>query len=128
MHNSILIRTIYTERYTNNLNLTMKKILVTTIADDMIVARDICNTSGNILVAKGTKLSSALGRRLENWGIATVYIEGEEEVQKESNIVQESPENIQKHLLQKFSQVLDNPLMKTVFNAVYEFRLNNHIN
>jgi hypothetical protein len=105
----------------------MKKIPVTNIHDNMIVNRDICGSNGNVLLAKGTTLSMALGRRLENWGIATIYIEGEEDIMPETVTVFESSEILHRQLLAKFSKVLDNPLMKKIFDAVYEFRFNNNI-
>lgn len=100
----------------------MKKISVTSILDSMIVARDICGSNGNVLVTKGTPLSAAMGRRLESWGVSTVYIEGEEDITPESNIVKESPEELKNHLMDKFTDVVANPYMKKIFNAVYEFK------
>jgi len=88
----------------------------------MVVGRDICGSNGNILITKGTTLSSALGRRLESWGVTTIHVEGEEEVEQELNTEFESSEELKQLLLDKFSPVMDNPLMKKIFNAVYEFR------
>jgi hypothetical protein len=104
----------------------MKKITVNNIQDNMIISRDVCGTNGNVLIAKGTILSSALGRRLENWGITTVYIEGEEEIIPETTTIIESPEKSQQLLFDKFSKVIDNPYMKKILNAVNEFRFNNN--
>lgn len=100
----------------------MKKIPVTSITDDMVVGRDICGSNGNILITKGTILTNSLGRRLESWGVSSVYIEGEEEILQESNTAFESPEELKQQLLDKFSPVMDNPLMKKIFNAVYDYR------
>ena len=100
----------------------MKKIPVSTITDNMVVGKDICGSGGNILITKGATLSSAMGRRLESWGITTVYIEGEEETQHETNSVTESPEELKQLLLDKFGSAIDNPIMGKIFNAVYEYR------
>lgn len=104
----------------------MKKISVTDIVDNMIVGRDVCGSSGNVLITKGTTLTSALARRLETWGILNVFIEGEEDVEPQTNILNESPEVLKSQLLDKFSSVMDNPLMKKIFNAVYEYRKSKH--
>lgn len=101
----------------------MKKIAVEKIEDGMVLSRRICNSSGNILVSKGVSLTAALGRRLKNWGVHYVYIEGEEQSTEESNIVYSSPEELKTHLLSKFSSVMENPIMEKLFVAVYQYRL-----
>lgn len=95
------------------------------IDDGMVAARDICGVHGNVLITKGTILSSSLGRRLEHWGIQTVYVEGDEESQPETNAVIPSSDEIYKQLADKFSGVMDNPLMKKLFMAILTFRTTN---
>ena len=92
----------------------------------MILGREVCGNSGNILLSKGTVLSQALGRRLQNWGIPFVYVEGEEEQTQEENAVTISPEALKQHLMDKFSKVMQNPYMEKIFNAVYQYRLQNN--
>ncbi len=101
----------------------MKKIAVENIEDGMVLSREVCNSSGNTLVSKGTALTAALGRRLKNWGIHYVYIEGEELSTEESSIVYNSPEELKEHLLSKFSSVMENPIMEKLFVAIYQYRL-----
>ena len=101
----------------------MKKILVENIEDNMILGREVCGAGGNTLLNKGTVLSKALSRRLQNWGITYVYIEGEEELPQEENTVSVSPEALQEHLTEKFEKVLNNPYMQKIFDAVYRYRL-----
>jgi hypothetical protein len=101
----------------------MKKIAVENINDKMALAREVCGTSGNILLQKGTPLNQALGRRLKNWGIPYVYIEGEEESMAEEDVPGISPEELKTRLMEKFSDVINNPLMKQIFAAVFQFRL-----
>ncbi|NLE01459.1 MAG: hypothetical protein GX640_16455, partial [Fibrobacter sp.] len=47
----------------------MKKIPVEAITDGMILSRDVCGPTGNVLLTKNINLTPALGRRLKNWGI-----------------------------------------------------------
>lgn len=101
----------------------MKKILAEQIEDGMVLDREVCGTSGNTLLTKGTKLSAALGRRLQSWGISFVYIEGVEEQKTEETVEKISTEELKLHLDNKFSNVLKNPLMHKIFNAIYEHRL-----
>jgi hypothetical protein len=103
----------------------MKKILVENVEDNMVLAREVCGASGNVLLSKGITLSEAIGRRLQNWGITSVYIEGEEEMAQEESSITISPEELKGHLLEKFSKTLHNQYMKKIFDAVYQYRLNN---
>ncbi len=101
----------------------MKKIAVCEVSDEMVLSREVCGSSGNILLTKGTKLSPALGRRLTNWGITFVYVEGEEESPEKKNTVSISPDELKNQLMVKFSNVINNPIMKKLFVTVYQYRL-----
>ncbi|HEX2955912.1 MAG TPA: hypothetical protein VHO70_03740 [Chitinispirillaceae bacterium] len=101
----------------------MKKIPVDQVQDGMILFRDICGPSGSILLSKGTVITPALGRRLKNWGIAAVVIEGEEESTLEQKEVLVPAEELKTQIQTVFSDVLDNPLMKKIFIAAYQYRL-----
>ncbi|MBN1578904.1 MAG: hypothetical protein JW913_20250 [Chitinispirillaceae bacterium] len=101
----------------------MKKIPVDKIEDEMVLGREVCGTGGNTLLTKGTILSRALGRRLQNWGIASVYVEGEEELPQEESVVTVSPEELMRHLSEKFAKTMNNPYMEKILNAVYRYRL-----
>jgi len=69
-------------------------------------------------VPKGTPLSPALGKRLKNWGISHIYIEGEDESEKESGASAISDDKIRNELAEKFSGTLHNAHMKKIFEAV----------
>ena len=101
----------------------MKKILIDTIQDGMIIARDICGSTDNVLLGKGTRLTQSLGKRLKNWGIPFIWIEGEEEQKVEKSPTETIYQyDFIKHLEDKFSQVKDNPIMHDLFVAVKEFK------
>jgi hypothetical protein len=101
----------------------MKKVPVENIEDAMVLARDVSATSGNILLGKGTKLNTAMGRRLKNWGIFIVYVEGEEEATNAVEADGQSSEEIHQKLEEKFSSVMSNPAMQKIFDVVYQFRV-----
>jgi hypothetical protein len=101
----------------------MKRISVEHIEDGMILSKDVCGPSGNILLSAGTQISAAIGRRLKNWGILLVSVEGEEPDQQSDETERISPEDLKKHLEYKFEGRLNNPVMEKIFNAVYDFRL-----
>lgn len=96
----------------------MKKINVDNIADKMILAKDICGPSGNVLLNIGTQLSVSLGHRLKNWGIIVVYIESEEEPVPVINAGIISDEEAEKKLEEKFAGTMENPHMKKIFDAI----------
>jgi hypothetical protein len=101
----------------------MKRISVDSIENSMILGRDVCGPSGNTLVGKGTAISPAMGKRLKNWGIAHVYIEGEEEGQQANEAASVSPSEIRAALESKFSHCMTNPIMQKIFAAVYQYRM-----
>jgi hypothetical protein len=101
----------------------MKKILVEHIEDGMVLAREVSGTGGNTLLTKGTGLTAALGRRLQHWGITTVFIEGEEELAQQENTVNVSPEALMQYLTTKFGATANNPNMRKILDAIYRYRL-----
>jgi hypothetical protein len=103
----------------------MKKIPTEQVEDGMVALRDISGPSGNTLVNKGAVLSAALGRRLANWGIPFVYIEGEEEVKAHEAVNDVTNEALKAQLMAKFSNCIDNPIMKKIFVAAYQYRTQN---
>lgn len=101
----------------------MKKITSDQVEDGMVLSREVCGPSGNILLNKGTVLSAAMGRRLANWGIPSVYIEGEEELVPDEAGPVLTPQELKSSLMTKFSRCSDHPLMKKIFVAVYQYKL-----
>jgi hypothetical protein len=101
----------------------MKRVLVEAITDKMVLAKEVCGTAGSVLLGKGTILSPSMGRRLKNWGVQFVYVEGEGEDQQEGTSITISPEEVREHLEKKFSRVLGNEIMKKIFAAVFKFKV-----
>jgi hypothetical protein len=101
----------------------MKRILIENITDKMVLAKEVCGTSGSILLAKGTLLTASMGHRLKNWGVLFVYVEGEEESSQEGSVPTISPEEIRRQLEDRFSKVIGSEIMKKIFAAVYKYRL-----
>ena len=53
-----------------------------------------------------------------------MYIEGEEESQQEQEAVEVSPDEVKKGLVEKFDGVMGNPIMKKIFDIIFDFRVN----
>jgi hypothetical protein len=101
----------------------MKKIQVEMIVDAMVLAKDVCGPSGNVLLAAGTKLTPSLGRRLKNWGIYFVTIQSDDNPASDENAPRISDEELQRKLAAKFSDVMNNALMKKIFDAVLAHKI-----
>ncbi len=101
----------------------MKKITVENIVDAMVLAKDVCGPSGNILLGAGTTLTGSMGRRLKNWGIHFVHIESEDEPAPQETAPRISPEEITSLLKNKFANVMDNQLMKKIFAAAAQYKI-----
>jgi hypothetical protein len=105
----------------------MKKISIDNIKDNMVLAKDIIGTSGSVLLAKGTVLNASIGKRLKNWGVLFVTVEGEDEDIKSKGENVLSPEEVRKNLEEKFADVISNEIMKKIFSAVYKFKIKHNI-
>jgi hypothetical protein len=101
----------------------MKKVVVESVTDSMVLAKDVCGTSGSVLLAKGTILTAAMGRRLKNWSVQFVHIEGEDDSLGQGSVATVSPEEVRAHLEKKFSRVMASEVMKKIFAAVYKFKI-----
>ena len=85
------------------------------------VVLDVLGPSGNILLGKGASVTPALGRRLRNWGVDFVFVEGEDD--SEESVKAKSPAEIKSELYDLFLGTLDNARMRLIFNAVCEHKL-----
>jgi hypothetical protein len=101
----------------------MKRIVIDNIDGKMILAKEVCGSSGNVLLAQGTALTASMGHRLKNWGVQFVYVEGEDDSVQQNNSSAASPEEVRSHLEAKFSRVIGSETMKKIFAAVYKYKL-----
>ncbi|MDR0306492.1 MAG: hypothetical protein LBI42_06615 [Chitinispirillales bacterium] len=104
----------------------MRQISTENVENGSVCAEDICSPSGNVLVPRGTAVSAALGKRLRNWGITHIYIEGEETPPQDIDTCAALPgSEIGSALVEKFSGILSNTRMKKIFDAVCQHKLRN---
>ena len=52
-----------------------------------------------------------------------MYVEGEEESPEKKKEVEVLPDELKNQLMLKFSNVINNPIMKKLFVTVYQYRL-----
>jgi hypothetical protein len=101
----------------------MKKILVEAIEDKMVLAKDVCGPSGNILLSAGTPLSASMGRRLKNWGIHFVHIECDDSPAALLDRPAVSQEDIANALKNKFSNCMGSQIMKKIFACAAQYAM-----
>jgi len=84
-----------------------------------ILAESVYSRQDVLLLKEGTELTERKVRILKSWGISKVSVEGERvedinpDKRKESGVV----ETIKKELKEKFSGVLEDPVMEEIMNA-----------
>ncbi len=100
----------------------MKKIRINNIEQEATLAKNVLDNSGNVLLKKGTTVSPALAKRLKNWGVMSICIEGDAEEGKSSDSSKPDAKTIQKELDAKFAGTLHNPIMKHILATVYRHR------
>jgi|WetSurMetagenome_2_1015567.scaffolds.fasta_scaffold1366218_1 hypothetical protein len=101
----------------------MKKIQVENITDAMVLAKDVTGPSGNVLLSVGTKISPSIGRRLKNWGVFFVNVQGDDVPADGDGVAHVSDEEIRAALGRRFSEVMGNELMKKIFDAVLSYKI-----
>jgi hypothetical protein len=89
-----------------------------------LIAADVMSPSGNVLIPKGAAITPAMGRRLRNWGIAYVYIEGEERhTGGSAGSTARSAIETKSELYDMFFGTLDSANMRKIFDAVCNYKI-----
>ena len=88
----------------------------------MVVTEEVMNDKGMVLLPPGTTLNEVLIARLKKWNVLTVVCQWDVSAGgSKSEAFFEVPvmdAALDKHLEEKFKPVLDDPIMKDVYNAV----------
>jgi hypothetical protein len=100
----------------------MRKTSTDHITVGDLIAADVMSPSGNVLIPKGAAITPAMGRRLRNWGIAYVYIDGEEE-RKSAGSAARSVIETKSELYDMFFGTLDSANMRKIFDAVCNYKI-----
>jgi hypothetical protein len=89
------------------------------IKPGMILARPVRNHQGVLLLEDGARISKKSIRIFKSWGVLEISIKGNPAGAADSGGDTEFKvkESIEKQLKEKFSDVLDDPVMIEIFNA-----------
>jgi hypothetical protein len=84
----------------------------------MILSKSVYSRQDVLLLKEGTELTERKVWILKSWGIIKVLVEGEQVEDIESDKSKESKEmeTIKKELKEKFSDVLEDPVMEEIMN------------
>jgi hypothetical protein len=85
----------------------------------MILAESVYSRQDVLLLKEGTELTERKVWILKSWGISKVSVEGEQDENINSDKIKESKamETIKKELKEKFSDVLEDPVMEEIMNV-----------
>ena len=97
----------------------MIKLNVDELKQGMILARPVRNHQGILLLEAGAKITRKNIRIFKSWGVSEITIKGNltEARKSPGNDDSKTRDSIEKQLREKFSDVLDDPVMVGIFNA-----------
>jgi len=98
----------------------MRKVLIDKIEDDMVLAKPLMGTTGNVLLSEGVLLKKSMISRLKNWDIPFVYVQSDSEQPEDTS----SPTTVAVstgELDGIFSDVIKNPIMKIIYEAARDY-------
>ena len=97
----------------------MINLTIEDIKPGMILAQPVRNRQGVLLLEAGARITNKNIRIFKSWGINEIAIKGDRSVSKDAAGDREvrGKESIAKQLKEKFSDVLDDPVMVAIFKA-----------
>jgi hypothetical protein len=93
----------------------------------MVLADDVTNKHGNVLLGKGNQLSEKHIGVLKAWGVTEVNVEGadREQVDREEaeGLSSEAVASVEEKLKELFPDLGDNHLMQEIYRVVKKFKM-----
>ncbi len=97
----------------------MINVSIEDLKPGMILAQPVRNRQGVLLLEAGAKISKKNIRIFKSWGVIEITIKGDpaEAEGRTADTEIMVKESIERQLQEKFSDVLDDPVMVEIFNA-----------
>ena len=97
----------------------MIQIKIEDVKPGMILARPVRNRQGVLLLESGARTTNKSIRIFKSWGVNEVAVKGDHSESSDSaeKAGRQQKESIAKQLRDKFSDVLDDPVMVAIFEA-----------
>lgn len=95
----------------------MRRIPVQNIQDGMVLAEEVMDDHGEVLLNIGDRLHKTYSSKLEAWGVKEIAVEGVEPTSPEESSPQwELPKDMEERILNRihhrFANVVEEPLMR----------------
>ena len=100
--------------------LNTKELALRDVQEDMILATDVYDNNGNVLLAAGIKLSYATLTALARHGVATVTVEQVQEISEDRRMMLH--QEIEHRLNDRFRQAGDDVIMNHLKEALINHR------
>lgn len=105
----------------------MGVLSVNDLEDGMVLASDVSNKHGNVLLKKGDMINEKQIMLLKSWGITKADIKGVDRDQVEKREMEELSTDliasIEKDLKDLFPSFGDNPLMEELYRVTKKFKM-----
>ena len=97
----------------------MINLKIKDLKSGMMLAQPVRNHQGVLLLEAGVRISKKNIRIFKSWGISEVTIQGDpaEDAGRVGDPETRLKESMEKQLKDKFSDVMDDPVMVEIFNA-----------
>jgi len=100
----------------------MRKLRTDQLQPGMVVAKDIMDITGKLLVAKGVTLSEKLIPRLSQREVDFVWVESdEEEISLSPKEIERIKEEIRENLEKRFHLVAQDPIMRGLKERMFDY-------
>ena len=98
---------------------------------DMLVAQDVLNKHGKLMLGKGSKLTKKNIMLFKAWGVIEVDVKGVDQAQVDQEEIKtlsdENIASIEEELKELFPNLQDNPLMNEIARIVKKFKIRDMI-
>jgi hypothetical protein len=106
----------------------VRQINISDARPGMVLAQDVLNMTGMVLLRKGAILTERHVKMLRTWGVTAIAVEGGAETPSQPTTQQVTPSEaieklkqvIEQRLQLVFSRAIDDPLMKALHQAALE--------
>ena len=100
-------------------------MLINQLKPDMVLAEDVFNFQGMLLLKAETVLNLKNLKMLKSWGVTSVKIDGQEGAnrQKKAESPAELKSFIETEMKDRFSSSLDNPVMSEILAVAVDIKL-----
>jgi len=106
----------------------MRKLRTDQLQPGMVVAKDIMDITGKLLVAKGVTLSEKLIPRLSQREVDFVWVESdEEEISLSPKEIERIKEEIRENLEKRFHLVAQDPIMRGLKERMFDYLVERRI-